>query len=77
MTANLKLSGNRHLCRACQEYVSSDSVFDRHHHRIGGFGDPTNPRRCLTVTEMLDKGFAKSDRGFWVRRRREAGTIPR
>ncbi len=38
-------------CTACHESFSSDVMFDRH--RVGKW----DQRRCLSTTEMEDKGF--------------------
>jgi hypothetical protein len=59
--SNLKLTGHRCQCRACGEYFSRERVFDRH--RIGAHG--VN-RRCLTVTEMVARGWCRNTAGFWI-----------
>ncbi len=73
--ANLKLSGNRCQCPACGQFFNSVSVFNRH--RDGSFDDPANRRRCLTIRQMLAKGFAQNGKGSGVRHCRKAGTIRR
>ena len=55
-------SGQRNECCACGEYFAKNSTFTNH--RIGSFKHDT--RRCMTVKEMLDKGFSKSQTDFWL-----------
>ena len=57
----MRLSGDRNQCPTCGQYFNSSAAFDKH--RTGPLdGD----RRCLTEPEMLSKGMAKSNSGFWV-----------
>jgi hypothetical protein len=56
-----KLTGNRCQCSACWEYFNGAAGFD--FHRVGEYG---LSRRCLTVTEMVSKGYGKNPAGFWV-----------
>ena len=57
----MKLSGDRNQCRGCSEFFNSTRAFDKH--REGQHGQD---RRCLTPTEMQEKGMAKNAAGFWV-----------
>jgi hypothetical protein len=56
-----KLNGARNQCPTCREYFNSNGAFDKH--RTGSHG--VN-RRCRTIEEMLDKGMALREDGFWV-----------
>lgn len=64
---------SRGTCNVCKQIFSSESAFDMH--RVGEFhrhgkvnqSHPTNSRRCMTNTEMLEKGMAQSG-GAWVTR---------
>jgi len=75
MPKNLRLTGNRVECPTCRECFNSDSAFDRH--RVGTYDDPKNPRRCLTVPQMVAKGFKVNAQGFWIRGKLPAGTVQR
>ena len=55
----LTLTGNRNQCTGCNEYFNHDYGFDRH--RIGKHRG--NQRRCMSVAEMVKKGFSKNARG--------------
>lgn len=59
-----KLTGDRCQCASCKEYFNSTKSFDSH--RVGKFSH--DQRRCLTIAEMVKKGFAKNPAGFWVSR---------
>lgn len=65
-----RLTGCRCQCCACGDYFGSVDVFDRH--RVGEHG--VN-RRCLSADEMTALGWARNERGFWIRSRLEAGQI--
>lgn len=65
-----KLTGCRCQCCACGEYFGSVDVFDRH--MVGEHG--VN-RRCLSGDEMSALGWARNQRGFWIRNRLEAGRV--
>lgn len=67
------LTGKRSQCAGCDQLFNSDSVFERH--RVGAYGNPSRPRRCLTEEEMRKRGFTVSRYGYWVRRARDAGTV--
>jgi hypothetical protein len=54
-----QLSGNRCGCRSCGFLFRSRSMFDRH--RVGELGS----RRCLSVREMLERGFSPDPKGYW------------
>lgn len=63
-----KFSGDRCKCMACDLPFNSTAAFDMH--RVGSYrvqGD----RRCLTVTEMSERGMAENSEGFWVTKLRE------
>jgi len=59
--SELKVSGSRCQCRACDEYFNSSFAFDKH--RIGEHG---KNRRCMTTDEMLGKGMERNKALFWV-----------
>jgi hypothetical protein len=75
-----RLTGSRCQCSRCGEYFNSVSVFDRH--RIGNWEAEGVYRRCLSILEMLSRGWRLNRRGFWIerqridapRRRRDPGT---
>jgi len=56
------LSGNRCQCSVCFEYFNSEKAFTRH--RVGSY--MPMERRCLTVDEMLERGFSKNKADFWI-----------
>jgi hypothetical protein len=58
----LTLTGNRNQCTGCDEYFDHDYGFDRH--RVGKYAG--SQRRCLSVAEMVNKGFSKNAKGFWI-----------
>ena len=58
----LTLTGNRNQCTSCNEYFNHEYGFDRH--RTGKHTG--NQRRCLSVAEMVKKGFSKNAKGFWI-----------
>lgn len=70
-----RLSGSRCLCRGCGEYFNSATTFDGH--RVGAFGSVRAPgtRRCLTVGEMLARGWLQNAAGFWITGKRLAATF--
>jgi len=57
----LTLTGRRCQCCGCGEYFNGERGFDRH--RIGEFGIN---RRCLTVAEMIARGWYRNAAGFWA-----------
>lgn len=61
----MKLRGDRNRCTGCGLYFNSTAAFDKH--RVGPY---SKDRRCLTTTEMLEKGMAQNTQGFWVGSRR-------
>jgi hypothetical protein len=61
-TISRRLTGARCKCSGCAEYFNSVSVFDAH--RVGGFGPE---RRCLSIGEMLAKGWIRNSAQFWIR----------
>ena len=54
-----KLTDCRCQCVACGEYFGSVRGFDRH--RVGEY--EVN-RRCMNLSEMLQSGWARDERGF-------------
>lgn len=75
MPMNLPITGRRAECPVCLECFNSDSAFDRH--RIGSYGDPRDPRRCLSVPQMIAKGFSTNLQGYWIRHKRSIVTSSR
>jgi len=67
-SARGKLTGSRCQCPRCGEHFNSVSVFDRH--RVGNWEAEGRNRRCLTVLEMLSRGWRLNRRGFWIERQR-------
>jgi len=67
----LTLSGNRNQCTSCNEYFNHDYGFDRH--RIGKH--TRNQRRCLSVAEMVKRGFSKNAKGFWITEAQTAARV--
>lgn len=65
----MRLRGDKNQCQGCTEFFNSTYAFDKH--RTGPHGVD---RRCLTTTEMEDKGMIKRENGFWVS---EAMQFPR
>lgn len=61
----MKLRGKRCQCAACGLYFKSPSGFDRH--RYGPYTLDPKTRRCLTVTELLQRGWSLNAAGFWLR----------
>ena len=61
MNGGSRLTGSRCLCRACGERFNSVGMFDRH--RAGSY--PL--RRCLSVAELVERGFSRNAGGFWIR----------
>lgn len=57
----MKLTGDRNQCPGCSVYFNSTRAFEKH--RVGSHGVD---RRCLTPTEMLQRGMAQNAAGFWV-----------
>jgi hypothetical protein len=67
----VKLTGDRNQCPQCREYFNSTAAFEKH--RSGTFGEPQgdgtymmHTRGCLKVSEMVSKGMAKNNDGWWV-----------
>lgn len=58
------MSGPISECSGCGLVFNSPSSFDAH--RIGSF-EP-DERRCLTMQEMLEKGFTKNDHDLWIKK---------
>lgn len=57
-----RLTESRCKCSACGEHFNSVSVFDAH--RVGSYDIG---RRCLTVSEMLCRGWIQNAVGFFIR----------
>lgn len=47
-------------CTGCHESFNSDGAFDKHRTQGG------DTRRCLTATEMTDKGMLLNAKGWWI-----------
>ncbi len=67
------LGNSRSHCSSCHEFFNSDAAFDMH--RTGlfegesnrfGTAQITGPRRCMTTDEMLARGMAVNESGFWT-----------
>ncbi len=71
------------VCTACQEIFTCVSAFDMHRVGSFGepiyaasrsgksrqvIGHTPHERRCLTEPEMLAKGMAHNDKGWWMTR---------
>ena len=67
-TMAYRLTGSRCQCAACGEVFNSVSVFDLH--RVGSWHAYRSTRRCLTVIEMMARGWTKNTRRFWIQRKR-------
>jgi hypothetical protein len=63
-----RLTGARCRCDACGETFNSVSIFDRH--RVGSYQERGALRRCLSVDDMVVRGWARNARGFWIERER-------
>jgi hypothetical protein len=62
-----KLTGRACRCAACGEYFSRERAFDRH--RTGTYAAPgqwQGGRRCLTVAEMMERGWRRNGAGCWT-----------
>ena len=57
----LKLSGRHCQCCGCGEYFNGERGFDRN--RVGMHG--VN-RRCLSIAEMIARGWYRNAAGFWA-----------
>lgn len=75
MPRNLPLTGNRTECTTCLECFNSESAFDRH--LVSNYDYRKSTRRCLTVPQMIAKGFTTNPKGYWIRSQRRAGTLRR
>lgn len=64
-----KLTGRRCRCAACGEHFNAVSIFDRH--RVGAAAS----RRCLSVSEMLQRCWSVNAAGFWMGAQRPAWPI--
>lgn len=54
-------------CPTCGEIFESIYSFDWH--RIGDYG---KDRRCMTISEMLEKKMGKNNRNRWVSRLKDS-----
>ena len=63
-----RLTGSRCRCTTCSEVFNSVSVFDRH--RVGSWQGRGALRGCLTIDEMVIRGWSVNARGFWIERQR-------
>lgn len=65
-----RLTGGRCQCVACGMFFTSRREFDRH--RTGDYARPgewQGNRRCLTLAELLAKGWRTNERGLWMQGR--------
>ena len=60
MDPKLRPGTNRCKCAACGEYFNSVYAFELH--RRGDYSD----RKCLNPEQMVNKGMAISEAGFWI-----------
>jgi len=62
------------LCRTCDQDFTSVRLFDAH--RVGAYGpgdykgdledwSPEQGRRCLSIEEMEERGWAQNERDRW------------
>jgi uncharacterized C2H2 Zn-finger protein len=66
----MKLTGDRNQCPGCGLYFRSTHAFEKH--RTGEHG--VN-RRCRSVEEMLQRGMALKNDGFWVGSERDEQSL--
>ena len=57
---NLRVGTKVQHCTACHQDFSGDGVGEKHRYWLG------RERRCLTVSEMEDKGMQLNPRGVWT-----------
>ena len=80
MSAVPYLTGNRCQCPSCGRLFTSPREFDRH--RVGDFARRSewhDARRCLSLAELIAKGWRTNARGFWMQgrpNRAPAGVCP-
>lgn len=55
------LRGDRAQCASCGHLFNSSTAYDRH--RAGAIGIN---RRCMTIPEMIGKGFSRNDAFYWI-----------
>lgn len=65
------LRGDRNQCVKCGHLFNSSTAFDRH--RTGAIG--VN-RRCMTIPEMLGKGFSRNDAFYWITSTMQGYRVP-
>ncbi len=61
------------ICRACNEDFTGSTDFDSHRvgkHAYRASPDRPDGRRCLTVEEMLERGYFRDRFGRWSHPRR-------
>ena len=63
-----RLTGARCRCTKCGEVFNSVSTFNRHH--VGSWQGRGALRRCLTIDEMVSRGWSVNARRFWIERQR-------
>lgn len=56
---------DRCRCMNCGHYFRSSGTFARH--RVGNWEQDGANRRCLTIEQMLAKGWLQDDVGYWIR----------
>ena len=61
-----RLNGERNQCGTCGHFFTGTKSFDRH--RTGPWGKQGVPskRRCLTIPEMIEKGFTRNEYFYWT-----------
>lgn len=59
------LVGNQCQCAECGEFFNRVSTFDKH--RKGSYEER---RYCLSVQQMLEKGWSLNSAGLWVTAKR-------
>lgn len=68
--------GNRCQCAGCGLLFTSTREFDRH--RAGDYALPgqwQGARFCLSVAELLARGWRSDVRGYWMRTRPHVGPV--
>lgn len=65
--AHVKLSGDHNECPSCGKLFNSTRAFEKHRYGEWGNEHYTHAkRRCLSESEMLEKGMAISSTGWWI-----------
>ena len=64
-TCTATYNGRMEHCPVCRETFTAAAAGDKHRRGEPGVKTGPNRRRCLTETEMLDKGMIRDERGRW------------